>query len=226
MMKAFKKHHRLILSIAYFIILLAGATFALLPQHRAASPTTKKPAAQKTVPPEQKAPAPQPKPAFIEPVAGFRSRITKKFFGTYVTPANSPVQPERFTGYHAGVDVEYGDVSGTVPVHAIAAGQVVYAGWVSGYGGLIMVRHQINGAPHIVLYGHLNVASLLPVGTNVIQGQKLGELGIGYSRQTDGERRHLHFAILAGNTIDYRGYATAKAGLSAWINPLTLSYGA
>lgn len=128
-------------------------------------------------------------------------------------------------GYHAGVDAEYGDVAGTVPVHAIADGQVVYASWVSGYGGVTILRHQINGAPHLVLYGHLNVASLLPVGTNVKQRQQIGVLGVGYSQQTDGERRHLHFAILAGNSIDVRGYAQSKAQLSAWLNPLDFKYG-
>jgi len=28
----------------------------------------------------------------------------------YITPQTSPVQPERFTGYHTGVDVEYNDI--------------------------------------------------------------------------------------------------------------------
>src|SRR5947209_4518700 len=51
-----------------------------------------------------------------EPVVGFLSRVTKKPFGIYVNPANSPVQPERFSGYHTGADAEYGEVSADVPV--------------------------------------------------------------------------------------------------------------
>jgi murein DD-endopeptidase MepM/ murein hydrolase activator NlpD len=221
------RHHKILVA-AFFILLIAGAIAAsVLSARRASSPSSQQKTTQvpkpKPTPPVIQAPAPQLD--FVEPVAQFRQRITKKLFGTYVTPSSSPVQPERFTGYHAGDDAEYQDVTGIVPVHSIKEGQVVSASWVSGYGGLIIIRHQINGAPHLVLYGHLDPNSLLPIGTTVARGQQIGQLGVGYSTQTDGERRHLHFAILAGNTIDYRGYATTQAGLSAWIDPLTFSYG-
>src|SRR5579863_6635904 len=41
-----------------------------------------------------------------EPISGGLSRVTKKPFGIYVTPQNSPVQPEKFTGFHTGIDFE------------------------------------------------------------------------------------------------------------------------
>ncbi len=40
------------------------------------------------------------------PIANAKSRITKKTFGLFVSPQNSPVLPEKFTGYHTGVDFE------------------------------------------------------------------------------------------------------------------------
>lgn len=40
------------------------------------------------------------------PLMGPEERITKKPFGVFVTPQNSPVNPERFRGYHTGTDFE------------------------------------------------------------------------------------------------------------------------
>ena len=211
------------------LILIAGLLTWYLVRHNAKDamhPATSTQSAkpQTTAPAPQPAPAPQTAPELVAPIDQFKERITKKNFGTYVTPQNSPVQPERFQGYHAGVDVEYGDVTTEVPVRAIAAGTVTYAGWVSGYGGAVIIRHQISGAAHAVLYGHLDPAALPAVGANVSQSQQIGHLGQAYSRQTDGERRHLHFAVLAGVSNDFRGYSPTQAGLSAWINPLSLPF--
>ena len=33
-------------------------------------------------------------------------RITKKPFGIFVSPSHSPIQPEKFMGYHTGTDFE------------------------------------------------------------------------------------------------------------------------
>lgn len=65
---------------------------------------------------------------YTYPINDFFQRITKKPFGIFITPKNSPVQPEKFMGYHTGVDIEYGDITGDVPVYAIANGQVIYSG--------------------------------------------------------------------------------------------------
>ena len=156
------------------------------------------------------------------PVPEFYSRITKKTFGTYVTPQNSPVSPERFTGFHTGVDVEYSDVAAEVPVSAVYAGQIIYSGWVSGYGGLIAERIHFNNNDYVVIYGHLAPQSLIPKGMTVEAGQKIGVLGKGYSTETDGERRHLHLAFVKGDQINFRGYAATQGELSKWENPLTL----
>jgi hypothetical protein len=55
--------------------------------------------------------------AFVESVEGFVQRVTKKPFGLYVDPDNSPVQPEMFTGYHTGADAEYDDTAVGVSVN-------------------------------------------------------------------------------------------------------------
>lgn len=99
---------------------------------------------------------------------------------------------------------------------------MVLARRASGYGGVVAVRHTINNQPHIVIYGHLDPASLPPVGKQLSAGEVIGNLGKGFSNETDGERKHLHLAILGGDKIDLRGYVQSKAELSRWIDPVSL----
>lgn len=165
--------------------------------------------------------SPSPTNALIEPIADFKARITKKTFGLYVSPQNSPVSPEKFTGYHTGVDVEYEDVTVDVPVSAVSDGTVVLARTASGYGGVVVINFQLEGTDHTAVYGHLRPSSLPEVGQVVHKGEQLGLLGTGYSTETDGERKHLHFAILADNRIDLRGYVQSQSELSGWLDPLS-----
>jgi murein DD-endopeptidase MepM/ murein hydrolase activator NlpD len=158
--------------------------------------------------------------SLVEPIKDFKQRITKKFFGTYVTPNNSPVQPEKFTGYHTGVDVEYGDVATDVPVYAVADGNVLLARWASGYGGVIAIQHVINNQKLVGVYGHINPSSLPKVGQKIQAGQQIGILGKGGTNETDGERKHLHFGLVKGISPTLLGYVQNKSQLSAWIDPL------
>ncbi len=211
-----------VLIIVILIVGLLVIRLARLPSHQTAtspSPT----AAQSITSSPIISPSNTPnKFGLADPVADFKARVTKKPFGIYVTPQNSPIQPEHFTGYHTGADAEYQDVTTDVPVYAVADGKVVLSEYASGYGGVFMIEIQLNGAPHTVLYGHIRPSSLPKVGTNVTKGEKLAVLGTGYSTETDGERRHLHFAVLSNNRLDIRGYVQSKAELSGWIDPLTL----
>lgn len=156
------------------------------------------------------------------PTMEFKQRVTKKPFGIYITKQNSPVQPERFTGYHTGADAEYEDVSADVPVFAAADGTVVLSKTASGYGGVLMIEIDLNDAKRTILYGHIRPSSLPKVGQKVSRGMQIGLLGTGYSSETDGERRHLHFAVLSDNRLDIKGYVQAKSELSGWIDPLSL----
>src|SRR5579859_5107314 len=70
------------------------------------------------------------------PISDARSRITKKPFGIYITPQNSPVQPERFHGYHTGTDFETfpAEQNVDVPIYAACAGKLLRKDYESGYG--------------------------------------------------------------------------------------------
>ncbi|MBU1119228.1 M23 family metallopeptidase [Patescibacteria group bacterium] len=154
------------------------------------------------------------------PVDEFDARITKKPFGIFITPSNSPVQSERFSGYHTGVDVEYDDVSEDVSVNAIADGTVVFSGWVNGYGGVTVLQHMIDGQSVQAVYGHLDPDSLLTEGTTVKEGESIGVLGEGGTSETDSERKHLHFALYSGNDLNLRGYVQSEGELEKWIDPV------
>ena len=76
-----------------------------------------------------------------------------------------------------------------------------------------------------VLYGHLDLDSItVGVGDELAQGQVIGNLGQGYSSQTDGERKHLHLSVHKGTGIEYKGYVSTEGALSSWIDPETLLY--
>ncbi len=158
--------------------------------------------------------------SLVEPVQEFKSRITKKMFGTYVTPQNSPVQPEKFTGYHTGVDVEFTDISTDVSVKAIASGTVVTSRTARGYGGIVVIKHPIAGKDILTIYGHLDPKSLVKEDASVQIGEQIGILGEGGTSETDGERKHLHFAMLKGTSVDLKGYVANKSELDNWYNPL------
>lgn len=164
----------------------------------------------------------QPVNAFAEPVADFKKRVTKKPFGIYITPETSPVQPERFSGYHTGADAEYEDVTSDVPVLAITDGKVILSETSSGYGGVFMISFNLDGTTHTALYGHIRPSSLPKVGKEFKKGDWTGLLGTGYSSETDGERRHLHFAVLSDDRLDIKGYVQNESQLSGWLDPLTL----
>lgn len=162
-------------------------------------------------------------PTVVVPITDFFNRITKKPFGIHITPATSPVQPEKFSGYHTGADAETtaAEKSIDVPIYAIANGTVVFVGHVNGYGGVVIIRHLVDGQTVTALYGHVRQSSIaIKVGKSVTMGQKIAVLGKGYSSETDGERKHLHLGIVKGATINYKGYVQTKSALSAWEDPV------
>lgn len=168
-------------------------------------------------------PAPQESQnGLVYPIAQFSERITLKPFGLYVSPENSPVEPERFTGYHTAADVEYQDITEDVPVFAIADCQVVLSRIASGYGGVFVISFDLNDERHSAIYGHIRPSSLPRVNNRYEKGSQLAFLGTGYSAETDGERKHLHFGVLADNGLDLRGYVQSEAELTGWIDPQTL----
>jgi murein DD-endopeptidase MepM/ murein hydrolase activator NlpD len=158
---------------------------------------------------------------FPVPLANGEQRILKKPFGTYVTPESSPVQPERFKGYHTGTDFEIlpGEENTDIPVRAVLGGRIVFAGWVKGYGGVVVEGGSYQSRPVTVLYGHLKITSVkLKPGDEIMLGETIAVLGKGFSTETDGERKHLHLAVHLGEKIDFRGYVSTPDELKQWIN--------
>jgi len=205
--------------VAIVCIILAGVISHQRSQQKTTETASFSPSATPTPTPTE-TPAPTATPApYAYPIDPFKERITKKHFADYFTPANSPVQPERFTGYHTGVDVEYTDTTADIPIYAIADCTVYKAEIVSGYGGFLALQCTLQGENRYVVYGHVRLSSLPAVGTAVKKGEQIGVLGTGNSAETDGERHHLHFAI--AKTFDYRGYVQNESELSNWVDPLT-----
>ncbi|WP_461373169.1 murein hydrolase activator EnvC family protein [Candidatus Aquicultor sp.] len=119
---------------------------------------------------------------FIWPV---HARITSPFGWRY-----HPVL--KYSRMHTGIDLGVG--SGT-PVHAAKSGKVIIAGWMGGYGNVVVIDH---GGGMSTLYGH-NSKLDVNVGQTVEQGQVISHSGsTGLSTGP-----HLHFEIrVNGNPQD------------------------
>jgi murein DD-endopeptidase MepM/ murein hydrolase activator NlpD len=117
----------------------------------------------------------------------------------FAWPVSGPITSPfglRWGTLHPGIDI--GVPTGT-PIHAAGSGTVVWCGWMSGYGNLVMIDHH-NGLA--TLYGH---QSRIAVGCNqeVSQGATIGYVGCtGFCTGP-----HLHFEVrLNGTPVDPLGY--------------------
>jgi murein DD-endopeptidase MepM/ murein hydrolase activator NlpD len=158
----------------------------------------------------------------VDPLDGALSRITKKPFGIFIIPKTSPVQPERFSGYHTAVDLETtpAEQNIDVPVKALCDGKLLVAKKVGGYGGVAVESCVLEGQAVTVIYGHIKLASVTTkVGDQLKAGDFLANLGTGFSQETDGERKHLHLGIHKGTSINILGYVQNKNQLNGWIDP-------
>lgn len=157
----------------------------------------------------------------VAPISRAAERVTKKPFGLQVSPNNSPIQPERFSGYHTGVDFETfpEEKNSDVAINAICDGKLASKRNASGYGGLATQYCTIDGQAVTVVYGHMRLSSITAkVGEELKVGQNLGVLGTGFSSETDGERKHLHLGIVKGQGSDIRGYVTQQSLLGDFID--------
>jgi murein DD-endopeptidase MepM/ murein hydrolase activator NlpD len=117
----------------------------------------------------------------------------------YIWPVLGPVTSPfgwRWGRMHEGIDIAAG--SGT-PIRAAAAGTVIYAGWLGGYGNLTVIDH---GGGIATAHGHqLSLAA--GTGAYVAQGQVIGYVGsTGHSTGP-----HLHFEVrVNGVPQDPLGY--------------------
>ncbi len=116
-----------------------------------------------------------------------------------IWPVNAPLTSPfgwRWGRMHEGIDL--GAAYGT-PIAAAAAGTVIYAGWLGGYGNLTVIDH---GGGLATAYGHQSQITVT-VGQQVGQGDIIGNVGsTGHSTGP-----HLHFEVrIDGQAVDPLGY--------------------
>lgn len=155
------------------------------------------------------------------PFPDFQERITKKPFGIYITPQNSPIEPERFSGFHTGTDFEIfsSEEKEEVPVESVCDGEILMKRYVSGYGGTLVEKCLLENQTITVVYGHLSLGSISKeVGDYLEKGESFALLGDFQKEETDGERKHLHLGIHKGGEINIKGYVEKESDLSGWLN--------
>ncbi|HSK16770.1 MAG TPA: peptidoglycan DD-metalloendopeptidase family protein [Gaiellaceae bacterium] len=100
----------------------------------------------------------------------------------------------RWGRMHEGIDIAAPAGS---PVRAVAAGRVIFSGWMGGYGNLVVLDHG-NGLS--TAYAHL---SAIYAGGDVGQGATIGTVGCTGSCTGN----HLHFEVrVNGAAVDPMGY--------------------
>ena len=105
----------------------------------------------------------------------------------FIWPVNGPVVSGygmRWGRLHEGIDIS---ASSGTPIWAAAAGTVIHAGWLGGYGNLVVVDH---GDGLATAYAHAS-AILVGVGQQVAQGETLSL--VGSTGNSSGP--HLHFEV-------------------------------
>lgn len=166
--------------------------------------------------------------AFVIPIERANQRVTKKPFGIKVSPNNSPVSPEKFSGYHTAVDFETftDEADKDITIYAICDGPLLQKSTATGYGGFAVQRCSLNGGSVTIVYGHIKLSSLAATsGQELKKGEPIAILGKGYSAETSDERKHLHLGIHRGDAINIQGYVQSESELTSWIDPMTVIEG-
>lgn len=98
----------------------------------------------------------------------------------------------RWGRMHEGIDIS---ASSGTPIRAAAAGTVIHAGWLGGYGNLVVVDH---GDGLATAYAHASVIVVV-VGQQVSQGETVSL--VGSTGNSSGP--HLHFEVrVNGDAVD------------------------
>ncbi|MDU1910551.1 M23 family metallopeptidase [Fusobacterium sp.] len=129
--------------------------------------------------------------------AGFRFPVEYKGINS---PYGSRFHPvlKRYI-FHAGVDLK----ARYVPLRAAQAGKVSYAGYMNGYGKIIIIKHS---SGYETRYAHLDKIGV-KVGQNVNKGELIGKTGM--SGRVTGP--HLHFEVRKnGKTENPMSHLTRK----------------
>ncbi len=116
-----------------------------------------------------------------------------------IWPVSGPVTSGfgwRWGRMHEGIDI---GAPGGAPIQASASGTVIFAGWMGGYGNLVVLDH---GGGLATAYAH-QPSIVMGGGQSVSQGQVIGYVGC--TGHCFGD--HLHFEVrVNGSPVDPLGY--------------------
>lgn len=137
--------------------------------------------------------------AKIRAAQGIAPGIGGPSAGSFIWPVSASITSPfgwRWGRMHEGIDLGAGE--GT-PIAAAAAGTVIHAGWLGGYGNLVVIDH---GGGISTAYGHQSSIAV-STGQAVAQGEVIGYVGnTGHSFGA-----HLHFEVrVNGAAVDPLGY--------------------
>ena len=102
---------------------------------------------------------------------GQKGRLPRPVEGD-LTQSFGPYEHPESGSKHTANGVRYAAVLGT-PVFAVFHGRVVYSGWFSGFGNLLILDH---GSGFHTIYGHLDARHRV-VGDRVHRGDMIGKVG-------------------------------------------------
>jgi murein DD-endopeptidase MepM/ murein hydrolase activator NlpD len=100
-------------------------------------------------------------------------------------------------GFHHGIDLA---ANRGTSVYAARSGVVIYAGYNSGYGKNVVIKH---GSRFRTRYAHLDKI-FISTGDTVVRGESIGAVGAtGHIRTKGGDGSHLHFEVYyQGKRVD------------------------
>lgn len=152
-------------------------------------------------------------------LASLTQRETERLYNSMIRPlprasydeVSSPFAPRELVqgeSFHHGVD--YPAAIGT-PVYAAKEGVVLYAGEASGYGGWVVLQHDIEGQTYYTIYGHMKPEDhKVKEGDRVKQGDILSLVG----NEGTSTGAHLHFSIAKTRSKE------SPRAFSGYINPV------
>ncbi len=124
-------------------------------------------------------------PAVAKSAAGMAGRFSWPVVGKVTSPfgwRRHPIRGRKV--FHAGLDIA---LPRYTPVRAASGGQVIFAGWMRGYGRTVIIRHD---STYTTLYAHAQSISVRK-GQNVQKGAVIAS--VGSSGQATGP--HCHFEV-------------------------------
>ena len=129
--------------VAVAVVFFVSRKMAPAPSNNSVSDIIQSPVVENTLTPNVSVPvipSQNNSSGLVAPLERAGERVTKKPFGIFITPQNSPVQPERFRGYHTGIDFEVfpKELNADVPVKTVCGGKMKIKEYASGYGGVMV----------------------------------------------------------------------------------------